>query len=95
MGWMRFLFLGDVGQQMDLDLHAEQLRQLREQAATRRRSFERTDHQLDELREEHEQLKLAFAALVQSLRAKEVLSKDEVGRIIDLVEPSGEMRSES
>jgi len=29
MGWMRFLFLGDVGQQMDLDVQAEELRVLR------------------------------------------------------------------
>jgi hypothetical protein len=87
---MRFLFLGDIGQQMDLDVQAEQLRQLREQSATRRRAFEKTDHQLDELREEHEQLKFAVAGLVRSLLAKNVLSRDEVGRIVHLVEPVGE-----
>jgi hypothetical protein len=90
MGWMRFLFLGDIGQQMDLDVQARQLRQLREQAATRRRAFERTDHELDELREEHDQLRLAVAGLVRNLVAKGVLSRDEVGKIIHLVEPVAE-----
>jgi hypothetical protein len=90
MGWMRFLFLGDIGQQMDLDVQAEELRRLREQGAIRRRAFERTDHQLDELREEHEQLKFAVAGLVRRLVAKDVLSRDEVSHIIGSVEPAGE-----
>ncbi len=83
MGWMRFLFLGDVGQQMDLDTQAEQLRQLREQAAVRRRGLETRDHQLDELQAEHDQLKFAVAGLVRSLVARNVLSREEVAQIIE------------
>jgi hypothetical protein len=90
MGWTRFLFMGDVGQQMDLDVQAAELRQLREQAAVRRRAFERTDHQLEELREEHEHLKFAVAGLVRGLVAKGVLTRDDVGKLIHVVEPAGE-----
>ena len=89
MSWMRFLFLGDIGQQMDLDVQREQLRQLREQAAVRRRAFEQVDHQLDVLREEHDQLKLAVAGLVRHLVARDVISRDEVAQIIHLTEPAG------
>jgi hypothetical protein len=87
---MRYLLLGNVGQQMDLDVQREDLRRLQEQATVRRRKFERADHQLAELREEHDQLKFAVAGLLRSLLAKDVLSRDEVGRIIQLVEESAE-----
>ena len=90
MGWMRFLFLGDVGQQMDLDTQAEQLRQLREQAAVRRRGLETRDHQLDELQAEHDQLKFAVAGLVRSLVARNVLSREEVAQIIQASGRPGE-----
>ncbi len=90
MGWMRFLFLGDVGQQMDLDTQAEQLRQLREQAAVRRRGLETRDHQLDELQAEHDQLKFAVAGLVRCLVARNVLTRDEVAQIIQASGPPGE-----
>jgi len=90
MGWVRLLFLGDVGQQMDLDVQAEELRRLREQAAVRRRAFERTDHQLDALRQEHEELKLALAGLVRLLANKAVISDDDVRALVGLVEPASE-----
>ena len=90
MGWPRLLFLGDIGQQMDLDVHEEGLRRLSEQAATRRRAFERTDHQVDALRLENEQLRLALAGVVRLLVSKNVLTTSDVSQVVALVESSGD-----
>jgi len=55
-----------------------------------RRAFERADHQLDELRDEHEQLKAGVATLVRSLLAKNLISREEVRQITDLADPSAD-----
>ena len=90
MGWMRMFLLGNIGQQLDLDAQAAELQRLREQATTHRRAFERSDHQLDELRDEHEQLKAGVATLVRSLLAKNLISREEVRQITDLADPSAD-----
>lgn len=88
MGWARLLLLGNVGQQMDLDVHDVELGRLRQQAAARRRAFERVDHQVDELRQENEQLRLALAGLVRLLVSRNVLTNGDVAQIVGLVESS-------
>jgi hypothetical protein len=90
MGWARLLLLGNVGQQMDLDVHDVELGRLKEQAVARRRAFERIDHQVDAVRQENEQLRLALARVVRLLVTKNVLNDDDVAQIVGLVESSGD-----
>jgi hypothetical protein len=90
MGWARLLFLGEGSLQMDIEVQAEELRRLREQARVRKRDFDRADHELDVLKEENDQLKTALGAVVRLLVSKNILSNDEVTRIVGLVELEGE-----
>lgn len=87
MGWARMLFLGDVGQQMDIGEQQAALDLLRAQAAAQRRQFERADHELDALRQENDELKVSLAALIRILTAKNLLTDAEVRTVVAASEP--------
>ena len=86
MGLARFLFLGDIGQQLDLDVHKAELERLREQSTHQRRAFERADHQLDALQQENNELKVSLAAVVRILAAKGILTDRDVRSVVALTE---------
>ena len=86
MGWMRAMFLGDLGNWMDSSDNAHRIKTLT--ARARRKSLvDRTQNQrLDQLEGENDELKVCVSALAQLLVSKGVLSRDDVAGFIDPME---------
>jgi hypothetical protein len=79
MGWGRFLLLGDLGQQLDL----QDIRRAFDQQDERDRTQEQT---IQTLWRENNDLKLAMTALLRLLASKGVVTQaevDQIGRAIE------------
>ena len=75
MGWLRTIFLGDIGNRLDLDDV--------EQSLARSRREQRDKHwelakRFDQLERENDQLKLCIAALCRALASRGVVRLDEL-----------------
>ena len=92
MGWGRALLLGDVGNQMDIQDVEEGIAKLRFELNTRRRVQQDVDQDQDErmgeLASENAELKLYLATLVRLLISKQVMTKEEFSRFIDIIDRS-------
>ena len=86
MGWGRYFLLGNLGQQLDLSDHEAEIEQLRRQIANRDFSEETSAQRLDWLRQENEELKLYLVSLMRLLISKGVVSREEVGRMVEAVD---------
>ena len=80
MGWGRWLLLGDLGQQLDLQQHRTELERARVETFHRSRVVSR---RVEAVEAECDELKLYLAAFVRILVDKKIATQDEV---IDLVE---------
>ena len=79
MGWGRYLLLGDLGQQLDL----QDIRHAFDKQDERDRTQEQT---ILTLRRENNDLKLAVTALLRLLAGKGVVTQaevDQIGRAIE------------
>jgi hypothetical protein len=79
MGWGRYLLLGDLGQQLDL----QDIRSAFDQQDERDRTQEQT---IQTLWRENNDLKLAVTALLRLLASKGVVTQaevDQIGRAIE------------
>ena len=89
MGWTRFLLLGDIGQQLELNEHAERLSRM-----VRRRHDHGKDHEQDERLHELEaevmQLNAALAAVVDIVRAKGIANDQEIAKALESAVREGE-----
>ena len=74
MGWGRYLLLGTVGQQFDLEEQRSGLDQLRRQGRIQRVKSQTSARQLEELQDECDQLKLYVAALMRLLTADPIIA---------------------
>ena len=83
MSWTRFLFLGDYGQQLDLEDHNNRLRTLGAQQRTDKRRDDKQDDRLRTLEQEVMQLEAALAALASLLRDKGVANDQEIAGALD------------
>ena len=92
MGWGRFLLLGDLGQQRDIGDREREMTELRERIREQRGRDEGQDTMIQLLRAENEELKLYVGAIVRLLRSKQVISDEEVKRIVDEVEQTSTKR---
>lgn len=86
MGWGRMLLLGNVGQQMDLSEHRDELEKLTTRVGVERALREGADQMIGQLRRENNELKLYLAALVRLLVSKHVVSVDEIRAIVDALD---------
>ena len=86
MGWGRYLLLGELGQQLDISDQKVELERLR--AEVQRRDPPSLDPApaIERLQQENDELRLYLAAVVRCLLAKQVISGDELKRIVDLVD---------
>ena len=92
MGWGRFLLLGDLGQQLDIGDREREMAELRERIRDQRGRDEGQDTMIQLLRAENEELKLYVGAIVRLLRSKQVVTDEEVKRIVDEVEQTSTKR---
>lgn len=86
MGWMRTLFLGDVGNHLDIadtrqDLDAVR-RTLRGSAYHQKAIDAAQDSRLAAMQEEIEDLQLMVASLSRLLVSRSVLSENDVERVV-------------
>jgi hypothetical protein len=84
MGWMRTLFMGQIGQNLEIeDLRAclEHMRDEKTSAAWSQKK------QIEALQEEAHQLRLRLAVLIKLLVAKNLLTAQEIAAMIVALEP--------
>ncbi len=91
MGWIRTLFLGDIGNRLDIGDAERSIARLRENLQ-RAKSIDRTqDERLDALEQENYDLKLAFAALTDLLVRHNVLTQEDVESTFTFVDEASNL----
>lgn len=86
MGWLRYLFLGDLGQQLDLADQKAEIDAMRQQLQSRPSADRSKDQRLESLRREIDELKLYLAAILRLLISKRVATADEVRELVELLD---------
>lgn len=87
MGWGRFLLLGNLGQQLDIQDQNTEIQNLRDQLARQRNTSPvATSLPIKELQKENDELKLYIAALVRILTSKGTITKEELKQMIDTID---------
>ncbi len=86
MGWARTLFLGDIGNRLDIADTERDVSKIRMKLNRQRGRDTSQDKAIEQLRRENEDLELCIAALVKTLERKGVLSSDEVTELVNLIE---------
>ena len=86
MGWGRTLFLGDIGNRLDIADTERDIQRIRDRLKSSMRVDQAQDMRLDNLEAENNQLKLYLASLARLLVAKGVLSEAELRSIVDIID---------
>ena len=86
MGWGRFLLLGDLGQQFDLDDQKAEIEQLRNELNQRRNSSLDSPGQIRMLQNENDELRLYLAALVRILVSKGVITPEQLKQVVETID---------
>ena len=86
MGWGRTLFLGDIGNRMDIADTEEDIKRLRRKLARKDGVDEAQEARLHELEVENEQIKLYLASLIRLLVSKSLLSEAELQSFVDIID---------
>lgn len=89
MGWGRMLFLGNWGQQMDIEEQRQEIESLREQmfhAGAGSRDTTDLKGRVLQLERENNELRLYLASLVRYLGHKGVLHQDEFRSLVEAVD---------
>ena len=86
MGWGRTLFLGDIGNRLDIADTENDLKRLRRRVARKEQTDEAQEERLNDLELENEQLKLYLASLARLLVSKGVLSEGELNAFVDIID---------
>lgn len=86
MGWGRALFLGNVGNQLDIEDVRESIQRMKYSFKEVARVDNAQDDDIENLRRENEELKLYLGSLIRLLVAKGILNEAETGAIVDGIE---------
>jgi aspartate aminotransferase-like enzyme len=84
MGWMRTLFQGDIGQNLEIEALRERLDQMRDEGTPAAWTQQR---QIEALQEAVHELKLRLGVLIKLLVAKNLLTAQEIASMIAALEP--------
>jgi hypothetical protein len=84
MGWGRYLFLGDLGQQLDLSDQKREIESLRDELQRSRATSPGAD--ISTLQAENDELRLYLAAIVRLLTSKGVVSREEIKQVVDALD---------
>ena len=85
MGWARYLFLGDLGQQFDLNDQKAEIRNLRGELRNNRVSSNDAND-ISQLKADNAELRLYLTAVVRLLTSKGIVTQDELKQIVDVVD---------
>jgi predicted nucleic acid-binding Zn-ribbon protein len=84
MGWMRTLFQGDIGQNLEIEALRERLDRMQNERTPGAWTQKK---QIEALQQETHELKLRLAVLIKLLVAKNVLTAQEIASMIAALEP--------
>ena len=97
MGWLRTMFLGDVGNRLDIADNENRIAQMQDDQRRRNSAKATKDQSQDEaiavLRGEVDQLEVALGTLANLLVSKGVVTEAEMGRLIDAIESGDDATS--
>jgi nitrogen fixation/metabolism regulation signal transduction histidine kinase len=85
MGWARALILGDVGNRLDIQDCEEDIRILKTSLMEMHTDTQSQDEELLKLRRESDQLKLYLAAIIRLLTARNVLTVEQLRKMVDII----------
>jgi len=86
MGWGRTLFLGDIGNRLDIEDTERDIAALKRKIQRRHQSDQSQDKAIQRLEAENEELKLYLTSLVRLLMRKDVLSKEELETMVAVID---------
>ena len=86
MGWGRTLFLGDIGNRLDIEDTEHDIQQLKYKIASAQNKNVSQDQIIKELITEQAQMKLYLASIVRLLLSKGGISKAELEVMIDAID---------
>lgn len=86
MGWARTLFLGDIGNRLDIADTERDIAEVRREIWAGRAADQTQDQLIRLLQQENAELEVAVAMLVRLLERKGVLTADEVNDLVMRVE---------
>ncbi len=86
MGWGRTFILGDVGNRLDISDCEEDIRILKESLMEMHQEGHEVDSELRAVQMENSQLKLYISAMIRLLIAKNVLTKEEIQSMVEIID---------
>lgn len=86
MGWGRFLFLGDLGQQFDLEDHRQELARVRRRLEETRTATTDWRRECQRLQRENDDLALYLTALIRLLASKNIVTPDEIRKLAQAID---------
>lgn len=86
MGWGRMFFLGNIGQQMDIEEMKEYLNRAIDEINEGDRVDADQNRSIEQLRKQNKELQLYVLALVRVLVRKNVLNESELAQLVTAVE---------
>ena len=87
MGWMRTIFLGDIGNRLDIEDAEKSIRALRASLSKAKRTTRTNEDRISALEEENEQLELLVTMLLRRLQEKNILNGDEIRSLAEIIDP--------
>ncbi|MCI0499772.1 MAG: hypothetical protein L0Y36_08860 [Planctomycetales bacterium] len=86
MGWGRTFLLGGVGNRLDIADCEEDIRVLKESLMDLHQEGQAIDSELLAVQRENDRLKLYLAAITRLLVNKNVLSRDEIEKMVNIID---------
>ena len=86
MGWGRTLFLGDIGNRMDIEDTERDIQQLKHKLANAQYNKASQDQMINQLIAENAQTKLYLASIVRLLLSKGSITKQELEVMVDAID---------
>ena len=86
MGWGRTLFLGDIGNRLDIEDTERDIRQLKRKIAGEQNSNASQEQIITQLIIENAQTKLYLASIVRLMLSKGAITKQELEIMVDTID---------
>jgi hypothetical protein len=86
MGWGRTLFLGDIGNRLDIEDCENDIRRLKQSLGSQGSVDRSQDREIARLQDENSELKLYLAAVIRLLMAKGVVEADEITKLVRAID---------
>lgn len=86
MGWGKFLLLGDIGQQLDLQEQKEELTNLKDQMSLNNVTDFSISQRLEKVEKENQELKLYLSSLVVLLKNTGAITREQLENVVEIVD---------